>query len=186
MRLILASGSPRRRELLARLTSQFEIVASGASENAVGSPEERAIRTAEAKARAVARDHDGIILGADTIVAIDGAILGKPASRRRAREMLQSLSGRTHAVHTGLYLLDTSSGEARSHCETARVTFRVLGASEIDAYLDTGEYRGKAGAYALQGKAARFACWLEGDYTNVIGLPLCRLTILLRDMGVHL
>jgi septum formation protein len=186
MTLILASNSPRRQQLLARLTPDFVVVSSRIDENGVGTPVERAIGTARAKACAVGRTERGVIIGADTIVVVGGDVLGKPATRDQAKEMLRRLSGRPHSVFTGLCVWDTETGAERTHCEETRVTFRALDEEEIEAYLDTDEYRDKAGAYAIQGVAAKFVSGIDGDYTNVMGLPLCRLTLLLRDVGVRL
>lgn len=186
MTLILASESPRRRALLSRLTADFVVEPSRIAERADGSPAERAVDVARAKAHAVGRGRRAVVIGADTIVVIDGEILGKPVSREEARVMLGRLSGRAHRVLTGLCVLDVESGAERVHCEETRVLFRRLDEDEIEAYLDTGEYRDKAGGYAIQGGAAQFVSGIEGDYTNVIGLPLCRLSVLLREMGVRL
>ncbi len=186
MNLILASNSPRRRDLLARLTSNFVVRPSRIDEGGTGAPEERAVKAAEAKARAAGRTERGVIIGADTIVVVDGEVLGKPETRDRAEWMLRRLSGRCHSVLTGLCVLNTETGAERTHCEETRVTFRPLDDEEIEAYLDTGEYRDKAGAYAIQGAAAKFISGIDGDYANVIGLPLCRLALLLREVGVRL
>ena len=186
MRMILASNSPRRRELLARLTSDFTAVPSDVDEEGSGTPAERAVEVARAKARAIGQTERGVIIGADTIVVIDGEILGKPATRAEAEAMLRRLSGRAHSVFTGLCVWDTRFDVERTHCEETEVVFRRIGAEEIDAYLDTEEYHDKAGAYAIQGIAAKFISEIRGDYTNVMGLPLCRVTLLLRDVGVRL
>jgi len=186
MSLILASNSPRRRELLARLTADFSVVPSHVEERGRGAPPERVVEVARAKARAVGKTERGVIIGADTIVVIDGDILGKPKTRDDAEVMLRRLSERTHSVLTGLCVRNTEADAERTHCEETEVTFRPLDAEEIEAYLDTDEYRDKAGAYAIQGAAAKFIAGIDGDYTNVMGLPLCRLTLLLREVGVRL
>ena len=185
MTLVLASTSPRRRELLARLTSDFIVVPGEADETASGSPDAQAIGAALAKARSVASRNPGVIIGADTIVLLDGRILGKPRSKEEAREMLSQLSGRDHAVLTGLCVISTWTGEERSVCERTTVRFRRLPPDEIEAYLESGEYLGKAGAYGIQGRAGAFVTGIEGDYHNVMGLPLCRLVLLLREMGIR-
>jgi septum formation protein len=185
MNLILASSSPRRRELLARLTSDFVVVPSRVDEIETGAPAKRAVEAARAKARAVGRTERGVVIGADTIVVVGDEILGKPETRDQAKQMLRRMSGRVHSVLTGLCVWNTETKEERTHCEETQVTFRSLDAEEIEAYLDTGEYRDKAGAYAIQGAAAKFISRIQGDYTNVIGLPLCRLTLLLREVGVR-
>lgn len=186
MRLILASASPRRRELLSRLTSDFAVVPSRVDESETGTPGERVVETARAKARAVGRTERGVIVGADTIVVVDGEILEKPVTSEHAKAMLRSLSGRVHSVLTGLCVWDSIANIECTHCERTRVTFRSLDEEEIEAYLDTNEYRDKAGGYAIQGVAAKFVSGIEGDYTNVMGLPLCRLVLLLREAGVRL
>jgi septum formation protein len=185
MKLTLASGSPRRRDLLARITQDFEIVASGAEESQSGPPRERVVASARAKARAVTRDREGLILGADTLVVLEGLALGKPRSKEEARQMLRRLSGRTHGVLTGLCLLSTETGEERTAVEETIVRFRDLRDEEIDAYVRSGEPLDKAGAYAIQGGAALFVDKVEGDFYNVIGLPLCRTALLLREMGLR-
>lgn len=186
MSLVLASNSPRRQELLARLTSDFVVVPSRMDESGSGTPAERAVATARAKARAVGRTERGVIIGADTIVVVGGDVLKKPATRDQAKEMLRLLSGRSHSVLTGLCVWDTETDTERTHCEETLVTFRPLDEEEIEAYLDADEYHDKAGAYAIQGAAAKFVSGIQGDYANVMGLPLCRLTLLLREVGVGL
>ena len=186
MNLVLASGSPRRRELLARLTSDFVVVPSRIDESGSGTPAERAVAAAKAKARAVGRAEHGVIIGADTIVAVGADVLGKPATRDQAKGMLQRLSGRAHSVFTGLCVWNTETEVEGTHCEETEVTFRALDDEEIEAYLDTHEYHDKAGAYAIQGAAAKFVSRIDGDYTNVMGFPLCRLTLPLRETGVRL
>jgi len=186
MNLILASKSPRRSELLGRLTSDFVVVPSHIEEIGAGTPTEQAMDVAKAKARAVGRTERGVIVGADTIVVIGDEILGKPRSRDEAARMLRRLGGREHSVLTGLYVWNRESGEEREHCERTRVTFRSIDDAEIEAYLGAGEYHDKAGAYAIQGAAAKFILGINGDYTNVMGLPLCRVSFLLREVGVRL
>jgi len=186
MELILASNSPRRRELLARLTSDFTVVPSRIDEHATGSPEAQAVEIARAKARAVEGSRPAVIVGADTMVVIGGSILGKAKNRDDAKAMLRQLSGHEHSVFTGLFVWNTETDETREHCEETRVVFRPLDDPEIEAYLDTDEYRDKAGAYAIQGAAAIFISGIHGDYTNVMGLPLCRTALLLREVGLRL
>ena len=186
MPLILASSSPRRAELLARITSEFIILPSRIRETASGPPQEQVMTLARNKARAVGERQQGIIIGADTIVEIEGEILGKPHSRDQARRMIQRLSGQEHRVLTGLFLLSTERDECRQACEITTVFFRHLSKSEIETYLACGEYEDKAGAYAIQGRAALFVERICGDFYNVVGLPLCRLVLLLRDLGLDL
>lgn len=185
MTLVLASASPRRRELLSRITEEFSVVVSHADEGSLGTPEERALHAASAKARAVADTHSGVIIGADTIVVLDGNVLEKPRSRDDARRMLELLSGRDHEVITGLCVLSTWTGEEETVHESTTVRFRVLSSEEIERYLDSDEYVDKAGAYGIQGLAGTFVSGIYGDYHNVMGLPLCRLVLLLRKMGVR-
>ena len=186
MQLILASASPRRSEILSRITRDFIVVPSRIVEDVTGSPEEQVLALAEEKARAVATDHEGVIIGADTIVVIDGRILGKPNSRDQGWEMLQVLSGRGHDVLTGLCVLRNEDNSVRLWCEKTRVWFRDLTEQEIEHYLDTKEYVDKAGGYAIQGIASAFITGIDGDYFNVMGLPLCRLVLLLREAGIDL
>jgi len=185
MTLLLASASPRRRELLARITNDFLVAPSRAAEPTDGSPGERVLSAAKAKAHAVGRDHAGVIIAADTVVVLDGDVLGKPTSREDAAQMLRRLSGHEHSVVTGLCVLSTWSGEERSSVEETLVRFRDLAADEIERYVDSGEPDDKAGAYAIQGKAAVFVERICGDYYNVMGFPLCRLVLLLREVGVR-
>jgi len=182
-RVILASASPRRQELLRLTGLSFEILPSAVDEGDVtGEPAEVARRLAERKAEEVAARHpDALVIGADTIVTLDGAILGKPVDAADARRMLAKLSGRTHQVITGIAL--RGPGLALSDAVSTDVTFRPLSPREIAAYVATEEPMDKAGAYALQGHAALFTPEIRGDYANVVGLPLCRLTDLLRACG---
>ncbi len=143
-------------------------------------------RLAEAKARASAAQMDAgecIVLGADTTVELNGEILGKPSDSAHAREMLAKLSGRTHRVLTGIFLLRLPDNAVRAAIEISAVTFAPLSEGEINAYTATGEPMGKAGAYAIQGIAGRFIPKIEGCYFNVVGLPLAKLYALLRELG---
>jgi len=186
MTIILASKSPRRHDLLQRLTNDFRVVPSDVDECQSGPPSERVVRSARAKARHVGRVHAGIILGADTIVVLDDHVLEKPRSRADAERMLRLLSGRTHRVLTGIHIWDTETGGEREACASTDVRFRDIDAAEIAWYLECGEYEDKAGGYAIQGRAAAFIEGIVGEYTNVMGLPLCALSLLLREMGVPL
>ncbi len=184
IKVILASGSPRRRELLTKMGISFEIDVSNADETASGSPSDMVAALAERKAREVAgRRQEGLIIAADTLVALDGRALGKPADDADARRMLFSLSGRTHDVYTGVCVLDARTGRMQVSVERTGVRFRPLNDEEIDQYIATGEPRDKAGAYAIQGGAARFVEEYEGSYSNVIGLPVELLEQMLRDMA---
>lgn len=186
--IILASASPRRRELLSQAGISFVIRPGNVEEDIArleGTPVEKAVQLALMKARDVAdRNREGLVLGADTIVVVDGIIFGKPENEADACRMLSELSGREHSVITGLALVDSSSGESRTGYEETRVRFAKLAKSEIDAYIRTGEPFDKAGAYALQGKGALLVEGIEGCYSNVVGLPLMRLRRLLAEFGV--
>ena len=183
---ILASQSPRRRELLAMLGLEFEIFTADIDEtmDPALSAEQAVAAVCERKARAVGEGHPGrLIVAADTIVVVDGKILGKPHCEDEARQMLHSLSGRSHRVMTGFCLW--RDGACETHVETTKLWFRDLSDGEIDAYVATGSPMDKAGAYGIQDQAAVFVQRLEGDYYNVMGLPLCALTQALRKWGVE-
>lgn len=183
-RLILASSSPRRIELLQHITKDFIAIKSGVQEEGAGDPRDLAIILAKRKAEAVAaQGYRGIIIGADTMVLIDGETLGKPTTRDEARHMLSRLSNREHIVITGLYLLATENGKERQKVVETAVIFRELSLAEIESYLDEEEYRDKAGAYSIGGKAALFIERIEGDFYNVLGLPLYQLQLLLNDLS---
>ena len=189
MKLILASASPRRAELLRAVGISFEVFTPQIEEARL--PNEPAgkmvARLAEAKARAAARSvgekNSAVIIGADTAVELDGEIFGKPRDAADAREMLSYLSALAHYVLTGIYALRLPDGAARSAVETTAVTFAQLDQEEIDAYVMSGEPLDKAGGYAIQGRAARYIPRIEGCYFNVVGLPLARLYALLGDLG---
>jgi len=183
--VVLASTSPRRIELLSRITTDFVAVPSAIEEVSSGPPEEQVLTLARTKTYAVAEGHEGIIVGADTVVVLDGKIFGKPQSRAEARQMLRYLSNREHTVLTGLCVLSTEVKEHRQAVEKTTVCFRALSDEEIEAYLDTGEYEDKAGAYAIQGRAGVFVERICGDFFNVMGLPICRLYLLLAEMGIE-
>jgi len=185
MNLILASGSPRRRELLSRIVDEFAVVPSRAAEEERGEPRARALTAAVAKAREVGSRCEGIIIAADTLVVIDRKALGKPKTTGEAADMLRELSGREHRVVTGLCVLDAKAGRELSAVEETRVCFRALSDEEIEAYVRTGEPLDKAGAYAIQGRGALFVERICGDFYNVVGLPLHRLALLLREVGVR-
>jgi septum formation protein len=176
--LVLASGSPRRRALLRRLGRPFRVVVPDVDERALPGedPARHVRRLALAKARAVARRVPaGLVLGADTVVALDGRILGKPRDARDAVLMLSLLSGRTHEVLTGVALVAGGARRGPTAVVRTRVTMRPLRAGEIRDYVAGGEPLDKAGAYAIQGGARRFVERVEGSRTNVVGLPLERL-----------
>lgn len=172
-RLILASGSPRRRELLARMGYTFEILVPDVDEHVNGPAREvvgvLSLRKAEAAAEQLS---DGIVIASDTLVSLNGEALGKPADAADARRMLRELSGNTHEVFTGVTLIDAATGRAESRVVRTGVRFRTLGDEEISAYIRTGEPMDKAGAYAIQGGAHGFVEALDGSYENVIGFPV--------------
>ena len=184
--LILASASPRRQELLSSAGISFEVLPSEVDEGFREGepPEEYVVRLARRKAtKAGERHKDRWVLAADTVVVIDGRILGKPGDRQEAREMLGVLSDQEHRVITGFCLLRGDSGKSREGTVTTRVRFKRLSSREIEWYLDTGEPFDKAGAYAIQGKAAFMVKEIRGSYTNVVGLPLTEVIEALQEMG---
>jgi nucleoside triphosphate pyrophosphatase len=187
MRLILASASPRRAELLRDGGYHFTVLSSAVDETPFPdeSPQDLVLRLAEAKAELAAARAVGpaIIIAADTEVVLDGQVFGKPRSSDDARRMLEKLSGRTHAVLTGVCLIRLPDAERLSFVETTLVTFAPLSDEEITRYLATGEPYDKAGAYAIQGYAARYIPRIEGCYFNVVGLPLSRLQHALTELG---
>ena len=170
--MILASASPRRRAILEQLGISFDVVVPEVEELAEGHPRDLVLENARRKAAAVEGDD---VLGADTTVALDGAILGKPADRSEARSHLQRLSGGTHEVWSAIAL------RGRTEAAVTAVTFRDLGPL-LDWYLDTGEWEGKAGAYAIQGRGAALVERIEGDYTCVVGLPVAVLLSLAPEL----
>lgn len=181
MELVLASQSPRRRELLTLLGHPFRVQVASVDETMEDLPIEQAIaRLSYRKAAAIGADADQIVIGADTVVVLDGKVLGKPADAEDAVRMLQSLSGKTHQVMTGVCAL---KGErALTHTEVTEVTFRPLTDREIRDYVATKEPMDKAGAYGIQGGAARFVEGIRGDYYTVMGLPVCRLGLMLEKL----
>lgn len=176
---ILASASPRRRELLQQIDASFEVKVSSVEEVTGGNlaPAEIVVENAVRKAKAVAEAFPGdAVLGADTIVFLDGRVYGKPKDGEEAKAMLRALAGREHEVVTGIAWVH--AGEVFTDVETTRVFFAPLTEEAIDAYVKTGEPLDKAGAYAIQGRAAQFIESIEGSFSNVVGLPLyavCRL-----------
>ena len=186
--LILASASPRRQELLNSAGISFEVLPSEVDEGFQEGepPEEYVVRLARRKAtKAGERHKDRWVLAADTVVVIDGRILGKPGDRQEAKEMLGVLSDQEHRVITGFCLLRGDSGKSREGTVTTRVRFKRLSSREIEWYLDTGEPFDKAGAYAIQGKAAFMVKEIRGSYTNVVGLPLTEVIEALQEMGIE-
>ncbi|MBI4466838.1 MAG: septum formation inhibitor Maf [Acidobacteria bacterium] len=186
-RLVLASGSPRRREVLRNAGFAFEVVSPEVNETYPGGEDPAALteRLALEKAESVARrfrpQDDVVVLGADTVVVADRTILGKPGSVEEARQMLEKLSGRGHQVITGVALAAPDTPRRAVGHEVTQVYFRSLTPAEIAAYVASGEPLDKAGAYAVQGQAARFVTRVEGCYFNVVGLPVALVDRLLRE-----
>ena len=184
MPLILASASPRRAELLHAAGLSFIVRPADVDETP--RPEEApaayALRVAHEKARAVTASGCGPVLAADTIVVSDGRILGKPSDDAEARAMLGRLSGRVHDVHTAVVL--SHEGRETAEVATSRVRFVELSPEELAWYVASGEWHGKAGAYAIQGRASRFIDWIDGSWSNVVGLPVATVYRMLRDAGV--
>lgn len=187
MKIILASQSPRRKELLERMgIKDFETISPNVDESAFhGLPPEELVRRLSAeKAAAVAGKvgEDAIVIAADTVVALEGAVLGKPADELDAFKMLSALSGVRHQVYTGVTVC--RGGEKQTAHEVTDVTFRELSEREIEDYISTGEPMDKAGAYGIQGYGALLIQGISGDYYNVMGLPVCRLSGMLARFGV--
>lgn len=171
-KIILASASPRRKELLTTAGVEFEVLVSEADETVPEgtAPKDAAIMTAEKKALAVAEGCDGTVIGADTIVVIDGKILGKPKDEADAADMLRTLSGREHEVITGVCITDGEKTE--KFAQVSRVSFYALTEDEIAAYVATKEPMDKAGSYGIQGRGCVLVESIEGDYFNIVGLPV--------------
>ncbi len=185
-RLVIASASPRRSELLTSAGFRFSVEVADVDESPLAgeNPEAYVLRVARDKARVVAdrcRDFGSIVLAADTTVAVDGEILAKPENELDAIRMLQLLAGRVHDVFTGVVVL----GRDRQLDEVVPTRVRLLPITidEIQWYVKSGEPMGKAGAYGIQGRAARFVDWIEGSWSNVVGLPVATVYRLLRDLG---
>lgn len=194
--LVLASGSPRRRELLAAAGVEVEVVVPpeeaeeglegvGNGEQRTRSPAEIALKAAEGKAKAVAKMRpEALVLGADTVVAVEGRIMGKPASAGEARRMLRLLAGRRHEVYTAIVAAASVKGEVlllARNVAVSEVGFRSLTDEEIEAYVESGEPMDKAGAYGIQGGAGGFVAALRGSWDNVVGLPVDRAVELLAE-----
>ncbi len=184
-RIVLASQSPRRRDILSMVLPEFDIIVDDSEEvvKVDMSPEEIVKELAVQKAVNVSDkvEGDAIIIGADTVVSIDGEIFGKPVDEEDAKRMLKRLSGRENVVCTGFAVIDTESGKTICDVERTSVCFREMTDDEIDAYIKTGEPMDKAGAYGMQGIGGLFISGIKGDYFNVVGLPLCALSRILKD-----
>lgn len=187
--IVLASGSPRRKDLLRQIGIVFQVMPSNVDETVVGNPdpEELVQELSYKKAMDVAerlRGTDSLIIGADTVVVKNG-ILGKPENEKQAFEMLKSLQNEWHEVVTGIALVHSTNGKSFKQYEKTRVKMRALTDSVIYSYIKTGEPLDKAGAYGIQGMGALLVESIEGCYFNVVGLPLSRLNLMLEDFGVR-
>ena len=181
--LILASGSPRRRELLDLMGLTYTVETPDVDQSFSGRPAETVMEISRRKAAAVAARHsDSIIIAADTLVFADGA-LGKPHTPERAKEMLRSLAGNWHHVYTGITVINTRSGRILRNVDKTRVHLVPMTEQEIDAYVATGEPLDKAGAYGIQGMGGMFVDRIDGSYSNVVGLPMSMLRIMLAQVG---
>jgi len=185
--IVLASRSPQRRALLSHLGLEFRVVAAVFAEHMTGAdPGDLVVANALGKAREVAAragvPSEGAVLGADTEVVLGGAVLGKPADAKSAGAMLTALAGRTHHVITGVAVI-TPGGELTAH-ESTQVEMRALAVPEVAWYLGTGEWRDRAGGYAIQGAGALLISRIAGDPSNVIGLPMARVALLLASVGL--
>jgi len=183
-KIILASASPRRKEILNNLGMSFEVICSDAEEkvDAELPPHIIVQELAMLKGTDVAsKTHDAIVISADTIVYFDKRILGKPTDEISAKKMLEMLSGKVHEVYTGVCVTDSVSGKSISDYEVTKVKFKNLTQEEIDRYIKTGEPMDKAGSYGIQGKGSLFVEKIDGDYFNVVGLPAVKLAKLLRE-----
>ncbi len=182
LHLILASGSPRRRELLAKMGYDFEICVPDVDEHVSGHARDIVAILSQRKARAAAAHYtEGTVIASDTLVSYQGTPLGKPENEADAARMLKMLSGNTHEVFTGVTLLDAASGRRMTRVVRTGVTFRSLSDAEIAAYIATGEPMDKAGAYGIQGGAGRFVVKLDGSFENVMGFPVDDI----RDMLIN-
>ncbi len=184
MNLILASQSPRRRELLGLMGLPFVVRAADIDEtmDPGKAPFDEVARVSRLKALAVSRQEGDVVIAADTIVVCEGRCLGKPRDQEDAFRILSLLSGRDHEVMTGMTVV--RDGEVITHTEVTKIHFRELHPDEIRAYTATGEPMDKAGTYGIQGGAALIADGMMGDYYNVMGLPVCRLAVILRSLGL--
>ena len=184
MSIILASASPRRRELLSLFHIPFTVKVADIDEtmDANARPSDEVARVSRLKAMAVEREAEDVVIAADTIVVCQGKILGKPHSKEEAAGMLSPLSGRDHQVMTGCTVV--KGDRVETFTEVTDLHFRALRQKEIEDYVATGEPMDKAGAYGIQGGAALFCRRMEGDYYNVVGLPVCHLGEVLRQMDV--
>lgn len=182
MRLILASASPQRRELLSRLGLEFEVAPTHVEELTEGDPAEVVLENARRKALAAATP-GALVIACDTDVALDGRLLGKPGNEGEAEQFIGVLSGREHEVLSGLVMLGPDAGQARETVTSSRVVFHDLDEAEIARYVASGEWHGRAGGYAVQGLGATLVAAIYGDISNVIGLPIGALLDLAPELG---
>jgi septum formation protein len=188
-RIVLASASPRRRELLDKIGLKFEVEPSNYAEDLRSglSPDELARAISLEKARVVASKHKNtVVIAADTFIVFRGKIMGKPGTEAEARKMLMMLSGKSHSVITGFTILDTDENKILTKSVETVVHIKNLTSGEIEAYVKSGEPLDKAGAYAIQGLGSVIVERIEGDYFNVIGLPLSALAEGLKEFGIHI
>ncbi|BCJ85071.1 Maf family protein [Effusibacillus dendaii] len=186
--LVLASGSPRRRELLSGVGLSFQVMVSDADEKVDSglSPDEIVRTLAFRKASAIANElSEGIVIGADTIVVLEDLVLGKPKDEQQARQMLKQLQGRVHTVYSGVAVIDAKTGQQAVGHRATRVHMRPLSDAEIEAYVKTGEPLDKAGSYAIQGIGSTLVERIEGDYFTVVGLPMELLASMLTSFDIH-
>ena len=186
-RIILASTSPRRQQLLQQLNLDFEVDVRGLPEEkpGAGNPVDIVSRLCLQKANSVAKRYkEGIVIAADTVGSLDGTVFGKPADELEAAKILTMLSGRCHQGITALCVIDTSTGKSDIRVAETQVCFRILAQHEIEGYVRSGEWKDKAGAYAIQGLGAALVKEIHGDYSNVVGLPLAVLVEVLKQYGV--
>ncbi len=187
--LILASRSPRRIQILTDLGLEFTTAPSAFQElEHAANPEQLVLENAQGKAREVAQRHqNSIIIGVDTIGVTDqNCVLGKPRDRSHAKELIQSIAGTTHRVLSGICLIDTSTNKEISQVVTTTVTMSPLTESELEAYLDSNDWHDKAAAYAIQGRGALFVKSIQGDYFNIVGLPIFTLNLMLKEFGFNI
>jgi len=187
-KIILASSSPRRKELLEQVGLQFEVEPSRLEEHRgpTSAPHELARAISLEKARAVARKHrDAIVIAADTFVVSQGRVLGKPHTNNEARRMLNALNGCGHSVITAFTVMDAETGKTLTRSVTTKIQMKYLSPAEIECYVRSGEPLGKAGGYAIQGLGAVLIERIEGEYFNVVGLPLNALAQALKEFGIR-
>ena len=189
MYILLASTSPRRRELLGLLGLQFQIVAPNCEETLSShlAPSQQTRKFAQDKAQSVAHQHlHDLVIGSDTVIEIEGRLLGKPENMQEAETMLRELRGKCHQVHTGVAIVQQTSKLSIDFVETAEVWIHPFDENTLKSYLDTEESLGKAGAYSIQGDGSKLIEKIEGDYPTIVGLPLWRTAKLLEQQGMVL